>query len=692
MLSRTSALITVVLCLLPQSGYSAEAVPPAPRTPTKKPIVESGVRLPVADENGKLIREILQGPYRLQLDLSEQVIRLDAPREESWRTPEERIRAGDTVIVTDQRAPLQAGTATVAELVKGQLVTVTKVQKEWLATSVLVGGQTKSGWLKMSSVKFHAEEAPLSATLATFAGGEIVSASLLAQKAKQFDDGLYATADVAAQQGAGKFAGKAGLLTRLAEVLAQQPLAPDDARLVVLAAARLGGLPNPSSRGADQAISATVERFQRDPLRSKPLGFYTWNANLRRIFQQDRMLQTRLKGESGVRAIAEALRADGAGLATYEQYLKLISRLTNPLSQGSLRQYLADLEAGRPALSEEGLSFFPPSRSHETDLVMRLYGNQPIPAGFDLMEELIVRIRKGEIDLSPTGESGWYDYQTWALEPLVNPDKTPESVHLKVEETYRKQLLELFKGVLALTRETHVKQLEFPAVAADAPEPDRRPEFYVGPELSVEPLATVYFRRAKAYRFIRAVLEETFGVAALQQQHRLTAAGEVKMTLYDELLDLENLFQGACLTANRQLGRESEISVDDIADPVAAVARFLKWSANLEHDADIGQDARMMVPVFFDQQRQKSKVWVVLGWTGRQVCASFAKAPTIQVFKDDGVRLENRKYDLHFTTNCQRLAYPVMAEVYVHEILDREQFRRHCDTYQTRSAILANLR
>jgi hypothetical protein len=76
---------------------------------------------------------------------------------------------------------------------------------------------------------------------------------------------------------------------------------------------------------------------------------------------------------------------------------------------------------------------------------MRLYGNKTIPENFDLMEELVARIRSGGIDLSPIGTSGWYDYQTWALEPLVTPDKTPEAVHLKLEETYRKQLVEIPK-------------------------------------------------------------------------------------------------------------------------------------------------------------------------------------------------------------------------------------------------------
>ena len=46
--------------------------------------------------------------------------------------------------------------------------------------------------------------------------GAFVSASVLAQKAKQFDDGLYAAVDLAAQSGAGKFPGKAEMLGRLA--------------------------------------------------------------------------------------------------------------------------------------------------------------------------------------------------------------------------------------------------------------------------------------------------------------------------------------------------------------------------------------------------------------------------------------------------------------------------------------------
>lgn len=689
-----SVFAIIVLSLLAQAAIPVEPVRISPDKAPGRPIRESAVRLPAADGSGTIIQEVQRGSYRLKLDMSEQVIRMIVPLDLSGRTPQTPIGEGDTVVVTDERAALQVGNSTIVQLAKGQVVTVSEVRGEWLATAILVGGQSKTGWLKLSSVRFHAEQPRLAPTLAGLTGGKLVSAALLAQKAKQFDDGLYATVELAAQQGAGRMPSKAGLVARMADVLARQQIGRDDPRLTVLAAARLGGFQTPVSADVNQAVSGVLDQFQQEPWRSRPVGFYTWSTTLQQVFQQDRMLQTNLEGEAGIKAIAEALRSDNASRASYEAHLKLMSKLTNPLQGGDLRLYIAKLDGDQTVTIPKRISFFPPSRSHEADLIMRLFGDRPIPADFDLMEELIARIRSGKTDLSPTAASGLYDYQTWALEPLLNPEKTPEAVHLKFDESYRKQLVELFKGILALTRETHIKQVPPPA-PAPAGEPDfrrARPSFRVTPALAVEPLATIYLRRALAYRFIRGVLEEAFGVEALKKLHRLTAAGEVETSLSDELHTLESLFHGAYLTANRQLGLESNTPVPTGTDAKADIAWFLKWSANLDHDVDIGQDARMMVPVFFDVQRRKTKVWVVLGWMSRQVCISFATPPRVQVFDKAGAKLEVGEYDLHFEADCEPLAYPVMAEVYVDEILDRGQFRRHCDTYKTEKAILANLK
>jgi hypothetical protein len=50
-------------------------------------------------------------------------------------------------------------------------------------------------------------------------------------------------------------------------------------------------------------------------------------------------------------------------------------------------------------------------------------------------------------------------------------------------------------------------------------------------------------------------------------------------------------------------------------------------------------------------------------------------------------------WDGHVVFHVRGVIYsPVVAEVYVTELLDREQMRRRCDEGKTRSAILASLR
>jgi hypothetical protein len=47
---------------------------------------------------------------------------------------------------------------------------------------------------------------------------------------------------------------------------------------------------------------------------------------------------------------------------------------------------------------------------------------------------------------------------------------------------------------------------------------------------------------------------------------------------------------------------------------------------------------------------------------------------------------------VEFSGERHEFAVPVMAEVYVSRLLDRDEFRRHCDRHRTRDAILESLR
>jgi hypothetical protein len=551
---------------------------------------------------------------------------------------------------------------------------------------------TEDGWrvrLDVSRQVLHLdvpsgwdEPAPLLPRLPADERG-FVSAALLMLKAKQFDDGLYAAVELAAQSSAGRFAGKAKLLAGLADALAGETVGPGgDALALVLGACLLGGVPVRPLVGAESGAEVLVEAFLGDEAGSKPLGFYTRSPALVAIFRQDRFLQQELTDPAVVTALAGALERDAQAGDTYAAYLRLVAGLTNPFLGLDVRVPLAPVNR-LPGAAPEARHFIPPSRSHEVDLFQRLYADTPVPDGFNLMDELIRRIRSGEVRLEPNERSGWYDYQTWALEPLVRPESTWESDRLQLGRRYREHLVDLFKGSLALTRETHAKQAGGGRGGYGGP---RIRPIYVRPGLTVEPLATCYHRRALGYRFVRTVLEQAFGAEALNGLRWRTADGSVVAPLGEALAAVESLFRGAYATSCREIGLAHglpNVGQDE--------ARFSRWADNLAADPDVAQDARMMVPVFYDVGRRKMKVWVFLGWERWPASVTFVSRPCfLSCHRPNGERTEPPP--IEFIGETHALATPVTAEVYVERLLDRNEFRAHCDRHRTRQAILARLR
>jgi hypothetical protein len=322
-------------------------------------------------------------------------------------------------------------------------------------------------------------------------------------------------------------------------------------------------------------------------------------------------------------------------------------------------------------------------------LFERLYRNRPVPDGFDLMTELIRRVRTGEIDLRPIERSGLYDRQTWSLEPLIRPDTVPEAPRLDLGVRYRQHLEDLFRGALALARETHVKQAGGGYGGARGP---RVRPVYVGPDLSVEPVPTVYAHRAEAYRFLREVLDGAFGDGWRQLQ-RLTPDRPVEERLGDELDRVEKLFDGAAAASYRELGLEPSVGIAEHA------REFDAWRTELGADPDVARDARMMVPVFHDIGRRKTKVWAFLGWKVVPVDVGYRNEPEVLAVEparpqkcdaSDGPAPAESP-PVRFFGVRHEFAVPVTAELYVTQLLDREQFRRHCDRHRSRAAILRHL-
>ena len=527
-------------------------------------------------------------------------------------------------------------------------------------------------------------EAEIFPTLPSTSG--FVSAAMLVQKAKIFDDGLYAAVELAAESGAGAFRGKRALLDALrARLLAagDVPVGPPTATL--FAAARAGGRRVPTPPALVGLVDAMVEGFDSTPVRSKPIGFYTWSDALRAVFRQDRMLQAgAAEPAAAVEVVARALHADPAVRDTYERYLALVERLTNPFVGPDYRSALEALDAGEP-VPTESFAFFPACRSRETLMANALLaGGMPIEQ-LRLMDAFVDAVRAGRVSLAPRPDSGWYDRQQWALEPFVRPEATPEGGKVQRGPRYRARLEELFRGALALTRETHVKNLDIAVATAMAPPPQSKPRVYVGPDLTVEPHASAWWRRAESYRYVAELLAAVFGPGATATMHRETPDGPVSVSLADELRSMEALFTGAYVRSCKELG----FPVGVVAGADAAEATFVAWARAASTDADLARDVRMMIPVAVDPMTGTTRSWAVLGWASDELGIRFVRGPTAVVRSAaDGKALPPSAVEVVLGSQSASVAYPVFVEVTTRKVLDRDEFRRLCDAAKTRERIV----
>ncbi|HEY9723414.1 MAG TPA: hypothetical protein V6D47_15490, partial [Oscillatoriaceae cyanobacterium] len=357
------------------------------------------------------------------------------------------------------------------------------------------------------------------------------SVNLIDGLAKQINDGVYARLELIEEQDR-----KADLRRKLYQAFrAAYDAHPGDAewqKLVVHAAAslQLAG-ENPTLTPALQsAVKAELADFAANPIESETTGFYTLNDKLSQIFQADRELHRNVAlvdennqpVDSALReaALAGSVMASDTALAhDYDTVSTFYQKMSNPLDAFSPTAIVAlkpdnswdDLagQAGaRQALFaklkgalEDGMnmnfSLFPSSRSVET----ALFAKEQAPGG-DLMGLLIGALRSGQVTMKPGADSGFYQYQEYALQALLEPDKGLEGTKVTFGDKYMGRLEEAFKTGLTKARETQVKQIGI------GPEPTAA-ILPLQPKLFVEPVITVYKRYGDMYDFLeRAVLPQ----------------------------------------------------------------------------------------------------------------------------------------------------------------------------------------
>jgi hypothetical protein len=469
---------------------------------------------------------------------------------------------------------------------------------------------------------------------------------------KPFNDGLYAAVELLAETGAGgSLVDKRSTFRELLHVLLADPQATAEAAQFAAALQLAGERPELPAEVAVQT-ARLLEPFEDDLFHSTVLGFYDWNEALRRIYVRDRFLQGVLpEGRAGFASaakLARALARDAELTMAYRGVLGLYYGLTNPthhfdplalLGQPSddggaqFTQAHPELDARPPC--HASFSWLPASDSPERKLIAaHVCATGTAPR--NLLDALIGAIQSGAIDLTPTDRSGFYDWQLYALETLLLPERSPESRHLRLTQKYRDKLVETFKSLLIQTRETHIKQLGSVDVPSSARVTPRLVDIH--PLLPVEPFPTFYLRSARAYGFLARFLEAALGPAALDSTGRLIEDGTPSArTLREELRGKTEWLYGLHLVAAASIGMRDELSAEERAlfSPALAEQAARAWLERWRDDPEIARDPRVSVPMVRDEERKSSQNLAVVGIKVLRISASFIQGHEPKVSSEE---------------------------------------------------------
>lgn len=241
------------------------------------------------------------------------------------------------------------------------------------------------------------------------------------------------------------------------------------------------------------------------------------------------------------------------------------------------------------------------------------------------MLELVKAIRAGKLDLKPGARAGWYDYQSYALETFLLPERGPEHEKLLLDKEYKKRMLKAFASLLSKRRETHGLFDTFTLGALV--EGDSRPKKPLPPRLRVEPNPTYFLRMARSYAFLQALLESSVGRTRLNELRGHREGRLREQPLGEELDWIKRFFYGLHLISCEDIGMRPSLLEGELRFPARATEAAAAWLASWKTDADLSQDSRVIVPIARDPGRGVARYWATLGVHAARLNVAYARAP-----------------------------------------------------------------
>ncbi|MFH1550576.1 MAG: hypothetical protein ABIH04_08465, partial [Planctomycetota bacterium] len=377
--------------------------------------------------------------------------------------------------------------------------------------------------------------------------------------------------------------------------------------------------------------------------------------------------------------IGKTLKSDEKLLEDYEKVIAFFNKLTNPYEGKTLLDLIKD--PAFPNIKADGFYLFPYSRNKENNLFESLF-SLGVPPGVELMKELIRAIKEGKVSLKPDKNSGWYDYQVYALETLLLPSKGEEHNKLLLTQRYKKRMIEAFKAMITTRRETHYRQTRVVILSAPPPK--------MTPRLRAEPCPSYYLRQARGYDFLLNFLTSAIGEKTLRVIHGLKEGGEREMTLWDELHWIRDFYYGLYFISCEDIGLRPKFLKDENVDAAHCYETAGKWLDYALEDEDLAVDVRISVPIAFDLSPSATHLWVNIGVKLLQFEASFATPPSIKYGEDSEWR-EVSEDELGKMVWLIPVVQFAEVKVEGHKVFDRDELRAICDKHTSREAIIKAL-
>ncbi len=554
------------------------------------------------------------------------------------------------------------------------------------------------------------------------------SVNMIDGKAKQFDDGLYAALDLWQTQNT--LDGVRDTRELCKELLNTLDSKGEPYAWVCAALLTGGFLSAEEATRAPERAKELRRDFEQDETQSKPVGFYTWNDELKRCFKFLRFLQQGFfePERALANALAEAIASNEKASQQYARMLSFYAKLTNPYAALTLNDLTnhpgktlrAIFESVGKVIPAKGATahFLPYSSSAETELFDKLFP-EGLPDGADLMLEFIKAIRSGKVDLKPRANSGWYDYQVYALETFLLPERGPENNKLLLSKKYKARMLEAFKALITKRRETHVRQLN--VAAANGSAMDEPPEGEISPRLRVEPNPTYYLRTARAYAFLWTFLQDWLAEKSVPNSSRIEHGqcerGDRKVLLRSELKWMIQFFYGLYLVSCEDIGMKPEALENEPVYWPGPKDTALSWLEGhvdsltprpdgkqvtpdeifIRSDDDLAVDTRVAVPVYFDTTSgaEKTRCWGTLGVRPVKLRAWYATQPKWRPIDEKGAGKgqweevpRHRLSDAHYIILTDEFGEFTLKGS---RVLNRAEFRDFCDLGKTKNDILAAL-